>query len=154
MVPQKDTEVFGNVACGPRQQIWVIAQKPIGAGVPRSQSRVITRSSERDTSNVAIRSLESELEDARRDRNELGEKIYKIDYLSLNLKEREAQKTKDKVIGLEIENKYLISKDIKPVKSLSELKDIKELNNDFLLDETEIILSDFIQISENKGYAW
>ena len=84
----------------------------------------------------------------------LGDKNSKLDFLSLNLDKRTIQKKKDEAIELEIENKYLISKKIKPVENLSDLKDIKERNNDFLLDETEIIISDFIQISEDKGYTW
>jgi carboxyl-terminal processing protease len=84
----------------------------------------------------------------------LGDKNSKLDFLSLNLDKRTIQKKKEEAIELEIENKYLISKKIKPVKNLSDLKDIKERSNDFLLDETEIIISDFIQISEDKGYTW
>jgi len=85
---------------------------------------------------------------------ELSEQISKLDYLSLNFKERNAQKKKDGIRELEIENDYLITKNIKPVKNLSDLKDIKELTQDFLLDETEIIASEFIQISEDNGYTW
>ncbi|MCK5542780.1 MAG: carboxy terminal-processing peptidase [Desulfobacterales bacterium] len=84
----------------------------------------------------------------------LSEKISKLDYLSLNLKKRMVQKKNDEAIELEIENSYLSSKNIKPVKNLSDLKDINELNKDFLLEETEIMTSEFIQISKDNNYTW
>ena len=84
----------------------------------------------------------------------LGKKISKMDYLSLNLNKRTIQKKRDEAIELEIENNYLLSKNIKPVASLSDLKVIKERNRDFLLEETEIITSGFIQISKDKNLTW
>jgi carboxyl-terminal processing protease len=85
---------------------------------------------------------------------ELSENINKLDYQSLNLEKREDQKKKEDKKELEIVNNYLISKDIEPVQNLSDLKAIKELSTDFLLDETEIITSEFIQISEDNLYTW
>ncbi len=84
----------------------------------------------------------------------LGKKIAARDYLSLNLKKRMAGKKLDEAEELEIENRLLIAKKIKPVKSLSEIKEIKEINKDFLLDEAQIITSEFIRVSKNKGYTW
>ncbi|MCP3892414.1 MAG: hypothetical protein GY702_26600, partial [Desulfobulbaceae bacterium] len=83
-----------------------------------------------------------------------GEKNSKLDSLSLNLKKRKTQKKKDAASELSIENNYLISKNIKPVKDMSALKDIEALNQDFLLDETQKIASEFIEICEEKGFTW
>ncbi len=83
-----------------------------------------------------------------------GEKNSKLDSLSLNLKKRKTQKKKDAASELSIENNYLISKNIKPVKDMSALKDIEALNKDFLLDETQKIASEFIEICEEKGFTW
>ena len=87
-------------------------------------------------------------------RYDLGEQISKLNYLSLNIKKRAAQKKINEAVELEIENNYLVSKNIKPVKSLSELKDIDERKKDFLLDETQIMTSEFIQIAEDKYLTW
>ncbi len=84
----------------------------------------------------------------------LSEKINKLDYLSLNLKQRETQKKKQDALELEIVNNYLISKNNKPLQTLSDIKKIKDLSKDFLLDETEIITSEFIQISEENAFTW
>lgn len=84
----------------------------------------------------------------------LGEQISAIDYLSLNIQKRAAKKKIDEAIELKIENDYLLSKNIKPVKDLSELKDIDERKKDILLDETEIMTSEFIQIAQDKHLSW
>ncbi len=84
----------------------------------------------------------------------LSKKIDVLESLSLNLETRTKQEQKDREIELEIENNYLISQNISPVETMSELKDIKERNKDFLLNETQIITSEFIQISKDNNYTW
>ena len=85
---------------------------------------------------------------------ELSEKLNKLDYQSLNFQKRKTQKNKADAIELEIINNYLISKNIKPVQKLSAASKLKELKNDFLLNETQIIASEFIQISKDNDYTW
>ncbi len=83
-----------------------------------------------------------------------GEKINNLNYLSLNMKKRKSQRNNEDAVELKIVNQYLVAHKIKPVNKLSDIKEIKELQKDILLDETEIIASEFIQISKDNGYIW
>ena len=85
---------------------------------------------------------------------QLSKKNNKVDYKSLNLKKRKTQKNKEDSQELKIINKYLIAKNLQPIQKIADIKEIKDLKNDFLLDETNIITSEFIQISKDKGYTW
>ena len=102
----------------------------------------------------------------------LSSQIYGIKSWSLNKKIREQQKDRIEKKELEIENNFLKSKGLAPVKTIKEINDkitdktkfggdgksdIKnksDKKDDILMDETERVMTDFITLARKKDYHW
>ncbi len=101
----------------------------------------------------------------------LSNELYRIKSWSLNEKIRRQQKTHIENMELKIENDFLKSKGESPLKNIKELNDklagakkynkktsrIKGKSNakeDILMDETERVMTDFINFAKDKHYHW
>ncbi len=105
----------------------------------------------------------------------LSSQIYKIKSWSLNEKIREQQKDRIEKMELKIDNNFLKSKGLAPVKTIKAFNDkitdkkqyrdkrksgIKNKKNksdekeDILMDETQRVMAEFISLTREKNYNW
>jgi len=87
------------------------------------------------------------------ERYQLALKTYELKKLSLNEKKRKKQIHSFDKIKINIKNKLLISKELKPINNIKDI-DADKIEDDFLLKETEFIMVDFIELIKNKNYHW
>ncbi len=102
----------------------------------------------------------------------LSNEIYQIKSWSLNEKIRRQQKNHIEDMELKIENAFLKSKGMPPIKTIKDLnkknisaknkkgklnphiKDKSKKNDDILMNETERIMTDFINRTRKNHYSW
>ncbi len=103
----------------------------------------------------------------------LSSQIYERKSWSLNKRIREKQKNHIEKMELEIENNFLKSKGLKPVKTFkeindritdktktkdkggkSDMKNKSDKKNDILMDEAERAMTDFISLARKKNFHW
>lgn len=103
----------------------------------------------------------------------LSTQIYERKSWSLNKRIRQQQKDHIDKMELTIENNFLKSKGLKPVKSIkefngritektkksakdgkSDIKNKSDKKNDILMDETERVMSDFISLAKKENFHW
>ncbi len=103
----------------------------------------------------------------------LSTQIYERKSWSLNKRIRQQQKDHIERMELKIENNFLKSKGLKPVKSIkefndritektkksakggkSDIKNRSDKKNDILMDETERVMSDFISLAKKENFHW
>jgi len=92
-----------------------------------------------------------------RNKYELAAEIYNLKSMSLSEKLRKEQLAHFNSRELEIENRLREVKGLEPVKNIDELhtmKKDKENLEDFLLQETEHVMADLIELSRARGYQW
>ncbi len=104
----------------------------------------------------------------------LSSQIYERKSWSLNKRIRQQQKNHIEKMELEIENNFLKSKGLKPVKTIKEINDIitdktkanakgdksadiknkSDKKDDILLNEAERVMTDFISLARKKNFHW
>ncbi|MEA2060573.1 MAG: carboxy terminal-processing peptidase [Thermodesulfobacteriota bacterium] len=86
----------------------------------------------------------------------LTHELYTIKSWSLNEDKRKQQKDQHEQKELAIENKRLKKRHLDEIHTIEELENQKKEREtpDFLLDETTLIMGDFIKLAESKGFSW
>jgi len=74
--------------------------------------------------------------------------------LSLNLDTRRKRKDHDEQQGLEIENAYRKSQGKDPVTTLNHEGEHQDGYQKILMDQTHLVMADFIQLSRRLGHQW
>ena len=92
-----------------------------------------------------------------KNRLELEEELDSQFSLSLNLEQRKNRKKNYEQMELNIENQYLTALGEPEIKSFDELDENDKNRNDYkkiLMDQTSLVMSDFIQAAHDMDYRW
>ncbi|WP_022668793.1 carboxy terminal-processing peptidase [Desulfospira joergensenii] len=87
-------------------------------------------------------------------RIEMTTRLSSQNRLSLNIKQREEKRARDEAGELEIENEYLTAMGEKPLDSLDDIDPKIKEYKDIIMNQTHLVMADFISLAQDKGYSW